>query len=972
MTLQPGTMLGPYEVLAQIGAGGMGEVYKGRDTRLDRLVAIKILPSHLADLPELRERFEREAHALANLKHANICVLYDIGRQELAAEEAEEAKEVSPSRDREGAVVRGGDQRPAGLPRWEPTQGRLTIHYLVMEYLEGETLSERLKKGPLPVEQVLQYAAEISAALDQAHRDGFTHRDIKPGNIMLVPQSGPGPKTGSKVLDFGLAKLKQEVVKATLPASEMPTVQGGLTQHGTLLGTLQYMSPEQIEGKVNEIDGRTDVFAFGAVVYEMGTGKKAFPGETQASIIAKVLEVDPPPMSSLQPPGRMVPPALDRVVKRCLAKNREDRWQTMRDLSHELTWIKEASAQGLLSQTAGGQAGTQGLSGAEGPAPPKLRERLAWGAAAAILVAFLGILGVLVFRNNSIPATAPSIRFSVPEPENAAFAGFGTTSSPVPAVSPDGLRLAFLATGDGGGAQTIWIRSFDSLTARMLPGTDGGFIPFWSADSRYVGFIAGGKLKKIDISGGPPLVLTDAPSANLTGGGTWNRDGVIVFSRSGGLFQVSAAGGEPTPITKVDESRGEAAHVMPRFLPDGRHFLYLVRSGKPEITGIYLASLDSAESVRLLSTDVKAEYSLGHLLFWRAGALLAQPFDATRLELTGDPFPVAEQVGANPGFGWAAYSASDSGTLVFGPGNSETTQLQWFDRGGRPLGPVGPPGPNYDPELSPDGRRVMVERAADLWLLDTVRSVATRFTFDPAFDANANWSPDGSRILFRSNLKGAMDLYLKPSSGVQGEEVLFQSSADKYPRDWSSDGQFILYGDSSGKGGMDLWVLPLAGDPSAGSGQGRKPFPLLQTDFWEDHAQISPDGRWFAYISNESGRYETYIQSFPKPGGKWQVSTGGGIAPRWRGDSRELYYIAPDQKLMAVAIRGDATLEVGQPTVLFQTRIFESGGFVETDKQQYDVTPDGQRFLINTPVEGATSPPLTVVLNWLKAVTSDK
>ena len=648
--LNPGTKLGPYEILSQLGAGGMGEVYQARDLRLDRLVAIKILPAHLADLPELRKRFEREARALANLKHSNICVLYDIGRQD------------------------GTD-------------------FLVMEYLEGETLSARLKKGPLPVEQVLQYAAEVSDALDNAHRDGFTHRDIKPGNIMLVPQSGAGPKTSAKVLDFGLAKLKQEVAKATTPASEMPTVQGGLTQHGTLLGTLQYMSPEQIEGKVNEIDHRTDVFAFGAMVYEMGTGKRAFPGETQASVIAKVLEVDPPPMSSLQPPpgknADMVPPALDRVVKRCLAKDREDRWQSMRDLCHELTWIREASAQGLLSQDAGGQAGM--------PAPQaarqRLRERIAWGMAAAILVAFLGILAVLVFRDSSIPEAAPSIRFSVAEPENATLAGFGTASVPLPAVSPDGLWVAFVAIGNGGGSETVWIRAFDSVTARMLPGTDGGSFPFWSADSRYVGFFADGKLKKIDISGGPPLVLCDAIIGVHQAGGTWNRDGVIVFSQPGGLFRVSAAGGEATPVTNVEESRGETAHLLPRFLPDGRHFLFLVQSRMPEIAGVYLASLDSAESVRLLSTTVKAEYSLGHVLFLREGTLLAQPFDATRLELTGEPFPVAEQVGGAPGFGWAAFSASDRGTLVFGPGTSGTTQLMWFDRGGRSLGPVGPPGP---------------------------------------------------------------------------------------------------------------------------------------------------------------------------------------------------------------------------------------------------------------------------------------
>jgi Tol biopolymer transport system component len=497
-------------------------------------------------------------------------------------------------------------------------------------------------------------------------------------------------------------------------------------------------------------------------------------------------------------------------------------------------------------------------------------------------------------------------------------------------------------------------------------------MPFWSPDSRYLGFFADGKLKKVDISGGPPLVLSDAPDSLIRGGGAWNRDGVILFSGPGGLFQVSASGGEAKPVTKIDESRGEAAHNLPHFLPDGKHFLYLVRSGKPEVAGIYLGSLvpsaaeglDSSEPVRLLNADAKAEYAQGHVLYLRARTLLAQPFDPDRLRLTGEPVPVADQVGFAPNRGSAAFSVSENGTLVFGPaGAGQTTRLQWFDRGGTRLEAVGPPATYTDPELSPDGKRVAVERtdpqtgSGDIWLLETARDVASRFTFEPTNDANANWSPDGSQIIFRSRQQ---DLYRKASSGVQKEEVLLQSSVAKYPLDWSADGRFLVY-DAVATGGLDLWVLPLEGD--------KKPFPFFETQFNEGHAQFSPDGRRLAYISNESGRYEVYIQSFPKAGGKWQVSTGGGLQPRWRRDGKELYYIAPDQKLMAVPIRGetgrgDSALEVSQPLALFQTQMFEAGAFVLSDRQQYDVTADGQRFLINTPVEGSASAPLTVVLNW--------
>ena len=922
MALTPGTKLGPYEILSQIGAGGMGEVYKGRDTRLERLVAVKTLPAHLAERPELRERFKREAHAIANLKHAHICVLYDIGSQEL------EAEGVTP------------DVAPPSRRPEEPARGRrYTVHYLVMEYLEGETLAERLKKGPLPLDQTLQYATELSDALDTAHRKGFTHRDIKPSNIMLTRMGG---MTGAKVLDFGLAKLKQEVVKATLAPSEMPTAPGALTEHGTLLGTLQYMAPEQIESR--DVDGRADIFALGAVVYEMATGKRAFDGQSQASVIAKVLEHDPPPISSADPPGKLSPPALDRVVKRCLAKDRDQRWQTAYDLWQDLKWIKEG----------GSQTGMQVLSGAEGPvslpARRKLRERiLAAVAAIALLVA--GTLAITQFR--SVPPQQLETRFSVSTPPMAE--PFNV------AISPDGRQLAFIAVGSGG-RQQLWVRPLDSLQAQPLPGTEGANrSPFWSPDSRFLGFFtADGKLKKVEVSGGPvqTLCLCDM---GVTAGGTWNQDGVIVFAGTvggrAGLYRVSEAGGEPTLI--AEGRRGG----WPFFLPDGRHFLYL----DFETQGIFVRSLDSQENTRLLNAISKAAYAPpGYLLFVREGTLMAQPFDAERIELTGEAFPLVEDVATVRGGGSTAFTVSTNGSLVYrsGTGSGET-RLAWFDRHGQQLGALGPPGEYRNPRLSPDGKRVAVDRVVssnkDIWLLEVEQGTASRFTFDPTDDRYPVWSPDGSRIVFDSLREGLPSLYQRVSSGTGNEELLLQSGGS--PRDWSPDGGSIIFTQVAGIVN-DLWFLPLAGDPRQAVREARKPVAFLQTQFAESLANLSPDGHWIAYVSNESGRFEVYVQSFPTPSGKWQVSTEGGTQPRWRRDGREMFFLAPDQKLMAVPVRLASTFEAGAPAALFEANIIPAGAGVPGVGHQYDVTADGQRFLLNLEPQETASTPLTVVLNW--------
>ena len=675
MTLAAGTQLGPYKVLNPIGAGGMGEVYRARDTRLERIVAVKILPDHLADRAELRERFEREARTIASLNHPHICVLHDIGQQDGTA-------------------------------------------FLVMEYLEGETLAERLKKGPLPLDQVLQYGIEISDALDKAHRRGITHRDLKPGNIMLT-------KSGTKLLDFGLAKLKQEASpEAAAPFSQLPTMKSAMTAEGTIVGTLQYMAPEQVEA--GEVDARTDIFAFGTVVYEMATGKKAFEGKSSASVMAKILESDPPPMTLLQP---MAPPALDRVVKTCLAKEPDERWQTASDLCRELKWIAESVSQaGILAPAADRR---------------NARERLGWILASVAVVVFLAALAPAIQYLRRSPTDPQAIRFTIGAPEKSTFGA--QPASPWPAVSPDGRQIAYVASA--GGRQSLLVRSLSSLSAQVLTDTQNG-LPFWSPDSRYIGFFDNGKLKKVSVSGGPADTLCDAANA---GGGTWNREGTIVFSENSGLSRVSAGGGEAQTLTKLDPTREEYRHVLPRFLPDGKHFLYVVLGAKPENTGIYVGSLDStSKPMRLLNAASQAEYSAGHLLFVRDNTLEAQPFDADRLQLTGDVFPLAEGIGNNPLNGRAAFGASLNGVLVYRSNNGDTNHLAWLDRTGKQLATVGASaqGKATHFSLSADEKHAAVAMNGDLWVVDLARGTTSRLTFGSLMGDGSTWSPNGDHVYF--------------------------------------------------------------------------------------------------------------------------------------------------------------------------------------------------------------------------------
>jgi Tol biopolymer transport system component/predicted Ser/Thr protein kinase len=861
----------------------MGEVYRARDTRLDRSVAIKVLPSHLSTDPERRQRLEREARAVSSLNHPHICTLHDIGHQD-------------------------------------------GIDFLVMEYLEGETLDRRLTKGPLHTEQVLRYGVEVADALDKAHRQGIIHRDLKPGNIMLT-------KSGAKLLDFGLAKLRQPRSRAVLAnLSALPTERGSpLTGEGTILGTFQYMAPEQLEGK--EADARTDIFAFGTVVYEMATGKKAFEGKSQASLIAAILEHEPPLVSTLQP---MSPPTLDHVVRKCLAKDPEERWQSANDLASELKWIAEG----------GSQAGVR----APILARRKGRERLGWIVAAVLFLLLIAALTRLVTLPHETPEKARMVRFAITAPEKMTF-----RPSNRPAVSPDGLHVAFVASTSEGN-NVLLVRSLDSLHEQVLPGTENATEPFWSPDSRLLGFFASGELKKVEITGGPPQSLC---RVTLPRGAAWNRDGVIIFAPNtrGPIYQISETGGEAKPVTVLDPTRRETSHSLPAFLPDGRHFAYFVFSTQTENRGIYLGSLDSKETKRLIIADSAGTYAPGHLLFARGESLMAQPFDLKELKLSGEPFATGEQVALETvTVGQALFSVSDNGVLAFMSTSLSGSQLQWLDRGGKKFGTIASPGGYSNPALSPDGKQVAVgltdpaTRTRDIWLFDLARGTTSRFTSDPAEDLNPVWSPDGSRIMFTSDRRGHRDIYQKTVGGAGEEELFFESPQFKSVDDWSLDGRYVVY--DTGSGESDLWVLPLFGE--------RKPFPFLQTNFDERQAQISPNGRWIAYSSNEIGRPEVYVQSFPKPGSKVPISTNGGTEPRWRRDGKELFFLA-GPKLMAVEVKADAlTFEVGVPEVLFETALFGT----TNQRNRYVVSPDGRRFLINVPREGAISSPINIVVNW--------
>jgi eukaryotic-like serine/threonine-protein kinase len=884
--LSPHTKLGPYEIVSQIGAGGMGEVYRARDTRLNRDVALKVLPEAFARDLQRMARFEREAKLLASLNHPNIAAIY-------------------------------------GLEESGP------IRALVMELVEGPTLADRIRSAAIPIDEALPIARQISDAVEYAHDHNVIHRDLKPANIKVTPDGTV------KVLDFGLAKaMSEEVAEADM--SNSPTLSMAATRQGVILGTAAYMSPEQAKGKA--VDRRTDVWAFGAVLYEMLTGKQPFQGEDVTETLVAIMAKEP----AFDALPAKTPPAIRNLLRRCLEKNPKRR------LGH----ISEARI--LLEDVLSGAVPADVVTGARQKGL-FANIRLAWSAAAVAILAGLALAAFTFLRPT--PATQ-AVRFLVSPPE-----GWNVPTqtingiSPTPlALSPDGRQLAFVAT-DAENKTQLWVRSLDTLTARALAGTEGATLPFWSPDSRSLGFFADGRLKKIDTFGGPAITLCEAPTGF---GGTWSQDGVIVFAQEGELAiqRVSAAGGEPTAVAKLAE--GEINQRRPFFLPDGRHFLYYAQGGAPHSGGVfsvYVASLDSSERTYLLNADSQSLYSQGHLLFLRETTLMAQPFDAGRLALTGEAFPVAEEiqtVGANP---VGTFSASENGVLAYQTGESLSgSQLTWFDRTGKQLGVLGDAAASSDVQLSPDGKQASVSildparRTRDIWIYDVTRNLRTRLTFDPADELVLAWSPDGKTVAFNSRRKGHLDLYRRAADGTGTEELLLEDNFNKYPMGFGPDGQSLVYVSSGGPTGNDLFVLPLSAD--------RKPMPFLNSQFSEAPGQFSPDGRWLAYQSNESGMPEVYVVPFPGPGGKRQISASGGSRPRWGRDGAELFYLSPDSTLMVAAVNGrGSAFEVGAVSPLFQMR-------TSSLRSEYDVSPDGQRFLVNTLPEQTSDVPITVVLNW--------
>lgn len=867
MNLPNGTRLGAYDILEPLGAGGMGEVYKAYDTRLHRTVALKILSPSFADEPTWRLRFDREAQLLAAITHPHICTVFDVGSENHTS-------------------------------------------FMVMEYIEGETLATRLGRGPLPVEEMLRTAAEMADGLAQAHRQSVCHRDLKPGNVMLT-------RRGAKLLDFGLARSKEPLAPL---ASDHRTMTADLTEKGTILGTVSYMAPEQLEGKA--IDARTDIFAFGAVLYEMATGRRAFPGESQASIIAAILDRDPPPVSSVR---SGLPASLDHVVQKCLAKDPESRWQDAADLRDEIKWIAQQGSQ----------------------QPPTVHVDRRWKNAALLSAALASILLTVLllasvhFREK--PPGQSRLVFTVPRQVNATYPLLN-----MPVISPDGTRLIFVAPGEGGRVM-LWSRALESLAPQPLAGTEvtsGGPLPFWSPDGRFIGFFSDGKLKVIAASGGASQTLADAPDS---WGGTWGPDGTIIFApETGPLHRISAAGGPATRLRELDTSRQELTHLWPHFLPDGKHYLYVARSADAAKTGIYLGTVGMQDSRLLIGGESNVVYSPpGFLIFVRDGMLLAQGFDLGRLQLADGALPVPSHGGERSpaqGSAFGLFSVSQNGILTYASGRYVNVQPTLYDRGGKVLRTIGEPADYGTVTLSPDDKRLVLERSgaqAGVWLLEVATGIPTRLTF--GWESDPIWSPDGRELVITDYQ--STNLYRRVI-GRNENELLLPSRQTYYGQEWAHDGGSILL---INQDGQSLYRLPLSGS--------RTPELLLETSFAKDQFHVSPDGRWIAFNSLESGQWEVYVASFPSFIDKRQVSRGGGCQPLWRKDGKELFYLDLRGKLMAVSTTTDATFDAGVPTSLFQAPINVNPGI-----DQYAVTRDGQRFIFGAARD--TAMPITVVVNW--------
>lgn len=898
MGLTAGDRVGVYEIVAQVGAGGMGIVYRARDTRLGRDVAIKVLPDTFARDPEWLSRFQREAKVLASLNHPNIASIYGF-------------------------------------------EDSGNIHAFVMELVEGPTLADRIKLGAIPLEEALPIARQICEGVEFAHERGIVHRDLKPANVKVTPDGAV------KILDFGLAKAL-EAPDSGADISNSPTLTIGATRAGMILGTAAYMSPEQAKGR--PADRRADIWAFGCVLYEMLSAKQPFNGETVSDTLAEVLKFDPD-WNAL--PAE-TPASVQRLVRRCLVKEPKQRLQAIGEaritIEQTLNPSEVASGTEFASSAmtdAGGQIA----------AVPAWRRALPWGAAAISLIS-TAILAILFWRVTSVPAR--SVYSYILPPDGTTFALGATTGTAE--ISPDGEKLVFVARGSDG-KSTLWVRELGSLSSRPLDGTEGASFPFWSPDSDSVAYFVPGKLMKIDTNGGPAQTICDAQNGR---GGTWSANGVIVFAPkiTAQLAQVPAAGGTPTALVPSGTASGQTLTRWPVFLPDGEHFLYFGGNPYGSSAGIYIGSLGSGERKFLLASDSDALYAApGFLLFLRGSTLMAQPFDANGLTVTGDAVPIAEHV-ANPlSYRMGHFSASEHGELVYDEAEEDEKQVTWMDAGGKQLGTVGDPGIVLDLRLSPDGKTLAEaiedpqKRGSNLWLVDLARGVRTRFTFDPALNELPVWSPDGTQIAFSSTSGGNLDIYEKAANGTGTSTLLEQNLGGNNLGDWSKDGRFITYYGNSegGGGGLEVWILPMFGD--------KKPIRLLQSQSNETHPRFSPDGKWLAYSSNESGRLEVFVVSLPQPTSKWQISSDGGNYATWQADGKKLFYVSADNKLMSVDIQETGgSLAIGKTQTLFQMAPESSA------PPAYDVASDGKKFLVAVPVTPGGVQPVTLVTNWVAAV----
>src|SRR5215475_8912689 len=887
MIITPGTRFNHYEVVSQLGAGGMGEVYLAEDPRLGRQVAIKVLPAEFARDSDRLRRFEQEARATSALNHPNILTVYDIGAHE-------------------------------GAP------------YIVAELLEGEELSELIKHGEIAPRKAIDYARQIAEGLAAAHAKGVIHRDLKPENLFVTNNGRV------KILDFGLAKLHPQQFGDI--DKDAPT-QKRITDPGVIMGTVGYMSPEQVRGQ--ETDHRSDIFSFGVILYEMLTGQRAFRGASAIEVMNAILKEEPSELGEL---SMKIAPGLEKVLRRCLEKKPEHRFHSAHDLGFALEAVESSSS----------SASNQSIV-ASAPDTTTFAKRGGWrGYVAWIAAGMFALIAALamgaVWLNRGRPE-AQVVRFKILPPEKTSF------YEPSFALSPDGRLLAFSAY-DETGKILLYLRPMNSFLPQSLPGTEGALFPFWSPDSRSIAFFSAGKLKRVEVSGGAPQTLCEASNA---GGGSWNRAGDIIIAptNGGALYRVPATGAVPTALTTVDQSRGEISHWLPQFLPDGQHFFYYASRRQAGESGLYVGSLSDKATQHALSSDYNAVYASGYLLFVRNGALMGQAFDTSALKLVGEPFLIAEQVKT---YSIVPHlSVAENGTLVFQSGSAQLPQLVWFDRSGKQLGTVGEPADYSNPSLAPDGKRLAVgvrdpkTEKRDLWLFDLARGARSRFTFDPADDLNPVWSNDGGRIFFTSNRKGQRDIFQKKVNAAEEEELIYTSPEIKNVCDLSPDGRLLIYNtnpnpsNSNDTTRNDLWLLPLEGE--------RNPKPFLKTQFTEDQAVISPDGRWVAYRSNESGRDEIYVATFPQLSGKWQVSVDGGEEPQWRRDGKELFFTDAGRKIMAAEVKtGSGAFEAGAPKLLFETPLTDSG------RNRFVVTGDGGQFLVITRLSAPA--PINVVLNW--------